>query len=163
MKKNIELKSITDGIDVIKQSADRKWGTDYLRLKVSNDTRFKWDAQVERYNQAVQEQHLPSVRVHAKSMTAGYAALEREADKLGHKPMPPTIWTSKGGPRKTTIHIVREFEHVKQVENSGAATFTIEELIKMIPSGVIALKLQFTGSELKKWEKVTFYDDEIPF
>ena len=54
MKKNLELKSITDGVDALRESADWKWGADYLRLKVSSEMRFKWDAQVERYNQAEQ-------------------------------------------------------------------------------------------------------------
>ena len=163
MKKNLELKSITDGVDALRESADRKWGADYLRLKVSSEMRFKWDAQVERYEKAVSEKHLPSVRVHAKSMEAGIAAMESEAKSLGNEPMPPMIWTSKGGPRGTTIHVVQHAEQVKRAENKNAATFTVDELIKMIPSGVIALKLQFTGSELKKWEEVEFYDDEIPF
>ena len=162
MKKNLELKSITDGVDALRESADRKWGADYLRLKVSSEMRFKWDAQVERYEKAVSEKHLPSVRVHAKSMEAGIAAMESEAKSLGNEPMPPMIWTSKGGPRGTTIHVVREAEQVKRVQNKNAATFTVDELIKMIPAGVIALKLQFTGSELLKCEG-EFYDDEIPF
>ena len=162
MKKNLELKSITDGVDALRESADWKWGADYLRLKVSSEMRFKWDAQVERYEKAVAEQHLPSVRIHAKSIEAGIAAMESEAKLLGNEPMPPMIWTSKGGPRGTTIHVVREAEQVKRVQNKNAATFTVDELIKMIPAGVIALKLQFTGSELKKFDG-EFYDDEIPF
>ena len=60
MKKNIEMESLTGGIDARKETANRKWGKDYLRLKVSPETRFKWDAQVERYTKAVQANHLPS-------------------------------------------------------------------------------------------------------
>ena len=146
----------------MRESADRKWGADYLRLKVSSEMRFKWDAQVERYEKAVAEKHLPSVRIHAKSIEAGIAAMESEAKLLGNEPMPPMIWTSKGGPRGTTIHVVQHAEQVKRAENKSAATFTVDELIKMIPAGVIALKLQFTGSELKKFDG-EFYDDEIPF
>ena len=163
MKKNIEIESLTGGIDARKETANRKWGKDYLRLKVSPETRFKWDAQVERYTKAVQANHLPSVRVHAKSMMAGFDALEREAAELGHSPTPPTIWTATAGPRETPIHIVKEREHVDLAENEGVVTFTLDELVQMIPAGLIAIKQQFRGTRLTNWKEVEFKDDEIPF
>lgn len=163
MQKNIELQSITDGIDALKEATDRKWGVDYLRLKVSPETRFKWDAQVERYEKAVKANHLPSVRVHAKSMTAGFDALEAEATKLGFSPTPPTIWTALAGPRQIPIHVVKEREHVDLAENEGVVTFTLDEIVQMIPPNIIAIKAQFTGTRITNWEEVEFKDDDIPF
>jgi hypothetical protein len=162
MKKNIEMESITDGIDALKEATDRKWGVGYLRLKVSPETRFKWDAQVERYEKAVLANHLPSVRVHAKSMTAGFDALEAEATKLGFSPTPPTIWTALAGPRQIAIHVVKEREHVDLAENEGVVTFTLDEIVQMIPPNIIAIKAQFKGTRLNNYEHEDF-DDEIPF
>ena len=105
MKKNIELDSLIAGINALVIEADRKWGTDQLRLKVGSDLRFKWDAQWKRYQAAVEANHLPSVRDHAKSVTKGFAALELEAASLGNKPVPPSVWTTIAGPRNTTVAI----------------------------------------------------------
>ena len=46
MQKNIELESITNGIDALREATDRKWGKNYLRLKVGPETRFKWDVKI---------------------------------------------------------------------------------------------------------------------
>lgn len=162
MKKNTELKSISDGIDALFEAADRKWGVGYLRLKVTPETRFKWDAQVDRYEAAVKAEHLPSVRTHAKSLTLGFDALDAEATRLGFSPTPPTIWTALAGPRQIPIHVVKEREHVGLAENEGVVTFTLDEIVQMIPPNIIAIKAQFKGTRLANYEHEEF-DDEIPF
>jgi hypothetical protein len=162
VKKNIELDSLIAGINALVIEADRKWGTDQLRLKVGSDLRFKWDAQWKRYQAAVEANHLPSVRDHAKSVTKGFAALELEAASLGNKPVPPSVWTTVAGPRNTPVAIVREKEHMNQVED-GTVAFTLDELVMMIPANIIHIKSQFTGTRVINWKEVELVDDEIPF
>ena len=80
-------------VDEIATTMENKWGCDRLPGLVSPESAGKFGSAKAKLDEAVLNNDPVAVVKRSGIMVRGWAALDQEATKLGHKPLEPNIWT----------------------------------------------------------------------
>jgi hypothetical protein len=138
-----------DGADACAIDLEQYWGAGRLRLLVDVELREKFDRQRFKFQAAIQNGDLETVRTEARRMTVAWWALDRAAKAAGSAPLAPLVWevTLADG---TVAALVRNPEDARAVTRDGrrVAVYTLEELAVLLGNyrEVVDSKLTFPGS-----------------
>lgn len=144
-------KSIIDGVDFIATQMERKWGIGRLRLIVDEQLRIKFDAQLEKFNAAIEADQADLISVQAEGMKRAWQALDKAADANGLKPLSAEVWevTLPGSGR--IVAVVRTSEEAHLVATPECETWTLSEISHLIEHAgtlVADIKRTFPGAEI---------------
>jgi len=144
-------KSVIDGVDFIANQMERKWGIGRLRLIVDEQLRIKFDAQLEKFNAAIEANQTDLISVQAEGMKRAWQALDKAADNAGQKPLSAEVWevTLPGSGR--VVAVVRTSEKAHLVVTPECETWTLSEISHLIEHAgtlVADIKRTFPGAEI---------------
>ena len=149
---------------------EMKWGIDRLPWLVGHELRERFDAQMEKLNAAIDEQH--DVEHQVDVTMRGLALLEQKAIEAGHQPLTGEYWEAPM-PNGKVLAIVRTGYEVGKVkrENRGMVVCSVEEVAAMVQAqleqvpAVETAKDLWPGATVKKIRTATEKElnDEIPF
>lgn len=144
-------KSVIDGVDFIATQMERKWGIGRLRLIVDEQLRIKFDAQLEKFNAAIEADQADLISVQAEGMKRAWQALDKAADANGQKPLSAEVWevTLPGSGR--IVAVVRTSAEAHLVATPECETWTLSEISHLIEHAgtlVADIKRTFPGAEI---------------
>jgi len=174
------LKAHIDGVDHIAQRMESKWGVDRLPLLVGADTRAKFYRQGERMRDALEACYgakvitrdmLDTVASATGGMERAWAALDKQAEQAGEKPIDPDVWETPLSDG-SLVAIVQTNADASKVIRDGRLknVWTLEEVARAIeafPDIVRSIKETFPGALVQpiktKRARGEKLDDPIPF
>lgn len=149
---------------------EMKWGIDRLPWLVGHELRERFDAQMEKLNKAIEDQH--DVEHQVDVTMRGLALLEQKAIEAGHQPLNGEYWEAPM-PNGKVLAIVRTGYEVGKVkrENREMVVCSVEEVAKMVQAqleqipAVEKAKDLWPGATVEKIRTATEKElnDEIPF
>lgn len=155
-------------LDHVAAEMEQLWGIGRLRLLVSEFLRIKFDAQADKLNAAIDENHPDFISVQAEGMRRAWLALDKAAREAGHRPLDPNVWEAFLPTAGVAVAIVRTEAESHALAKDRVA-FTVAEIgqwLERIPEAVDQVKRKHPGvllslSKLKAfdWKK----GDPIPF
>jgi hypothetical protein len=162
--------TLCSAFDRAARAADLKWGIDRLTGLVSTETAQKWAAVLGRLNDALNANDVPAVQREVGIAVRGFAAMDAEATRLGHAPMPPAIWQLEVG--GVVCAILQDFDQwpAAQAALPGVRLYSLQEVaiaLEAYGQTVAAVKDAFPGATVQrarpKTELEESLNDEIPF
>lgn len=84
--------AVIDGVDEVARQMETKWGVGRLELLVSDELREKFRKQARRFNEAITQHDVESVRQAGAGMRRGWEALDKAATEAGAQQLDPDIW-----------------------------------------------------------------------
>lgn len=173
------LKAHIDGVDVVAQRMEAKWGMGRLPLIVSTETRAKFYRQGLRFREALEDCYgskvitrdkLDAVIKSAGGMERAWSALDREAVSLGEKPIDPDVWEvvlSDG----SILAVVQTNADAHKVIEDGRIknVWTLEEVsraVEAFPDIIRSIKETFPGATVEPVKRERYrgkLDDPLPF
>jgi hypothetical protein len=138
-----------DGNDAVAIDLEQYWGAGRLRLLVDTELREKFDRQRFKFQVAIQNGDLETVRTEARRMTVAWWALDRAAKAAGSAPLAPVVWEVALADG-TVAALVRNPEDARAVTRDGrrVVVYSLEELAVLLGNyrQVVDSKLTFPGS-----------------
>lgn len=144
-------KAVTDGVDFIASSMERKWGIGRLRLLVDENLRTRFDAQAEKFDAAIQSGQAELMTVQAEGMKRAWQALDKAAETAGQKTMSAEVWEVRLPHSDKIVSIVRTSAEAHLVALPDRESWTLSEiaiLIEHAGSLVADIKRTFPGAEI---------------
>lgn len=151
---------------------DETWGVDRLPELVAPETAARYGSAMAKLNAALDADDPNEVAARAGVATRGLAALDAEARRLGHSPLPPETWPFQDAHGAPCV-LIRDTQqwHVAAAAFPGATIYTLREAINALAvyrdGPVAAIKKHFPEAEVTaarpKTELETELQDEIPF
>jgi hypothetical protein len=86
------IQALVEDVDSVALAMERKWGIDRLRLLIPVELRARFDAQKDRFDQAIAGNSEDHVRVQAHGMARAWQAVDRAVVDAGHSPLRPEVW-----------------------------------------------------------------------
>ena len=160
-------------LDRIATEMELKWGCDRLPGLVSPQMAAKFGSAKAKLDAAVESNVAPDVARTAGVMMRGWAALDAEATKGGHKPLEPHIWshTTDAGFRFAVAQA--NPDALKAIHThpdlEGVAVYSLDEIGRLLESKsmelVNAAKERFPGATVKAVRMPPAGDmvDELPW
>jgi len=160
-------------LDRVATEMELKWGCDRLPGLVSPQTAAKFGAAKAKLDAAVESNVAADVARTAGVMMRGWAALDAEATKGGHKPLEPHIWshTTAAGFKFAVAQC--NADGIKALKThpdlQGVAVYSLDEIGRLLESKsmqlVNATKERFPGATVKAVKMPPAGDmvDEVPF
>ena len=96
---------------------------------------------------------------------ASLIALDQAATADGHRPLPEAVWTAKHK-SGDIVTVFRDDAQLVDIAAAGGVSFTLEELVELIPADVLVAKKEFHGIkvvDVRDKTKDEDLNDEIPF
>jgi hypothetical protein len=171
---------IADGIhhsikplDRIATEMEIKWGCDRLVSLVAPQTAAKFGSAKAKLDAAIELNVAADVAKTAGVMMRGWAALDAEATKGGHRPLQPHIWchTTEAGFRFAVAR--GNADALKAIithpDLEGVAVYSLDEIGRLLESKSMALvnatKERFPGATVKavKMPRADEMVDELPW
>jgi hypothetical protein len=158
-------------VDAIAAELELRWGAGKLETLVTPETAAKFESARAKLDVAVFNRDPEVVIQRAGVMVRGWKALEAEALRLGHKPMPPELWYATAPAEFGD----EEMQFVIAKDNSAATlaqtdlpVYTVTEVARIIRSwrgnlGVDTVKDIFAGAEVIRIDGEFEEDKEVPF
>lgn len=120
-------------------SYEKLWGVGVLPTIVDKELYDKWQRQVEKLNQAIEDSDLASVEPLIDGTIRGLALLDAKAREGGHKPHDaPVAWTCAMPSGKTLVIVGTHQEaaiwQAKATPDDRYAIWTIQEVANIIDS-----------------------------
>jgi hypothetical protein len=174
-EKQIQIKRWIDRLDEVAISYESKWGIGRLNKIITDELAIKWDAQNKRLRDAIESQDLNRIADLVEGTIRGWAALENEAIKNGHKPNDNEFWETTFEESEFTYRIYKnETEKRAAGQSDGVVCYSLKELARILDNYQLVNKIKETIGgkvigieqaplELDKTKKYTVEDDEIPF
>ncbi len=169
---------IADGIhhaikplDKMATDMELKWGCDRLPSLVSPAMAAKFGSAKAKLDQAI-ELNGPAEVVHAVGvMLRGWAALDAEATKAGHKPLPGTVWchATDGGFKFAIAQGNAEALKAAKTRNDlgGATIYSLDEIGRLLEADAYALvnaaKKAFPGATVTNINATKIDEDDMPW
>ena len=152
-------------LDTVSRSMEQKWGVDRLPRLVSEILSIKFDQQRNLLESAIKSNDAAQISKQSEGMRRAWVALDRAATADGHMPLGNAVWTEK---HKTgdVIAVYRDDAQLVDIAAAGGVSFTLEELVKLIPTDVLVAKREFHGIKVVDVRDKGGDDelnDEIPF
>ena len=160
-------------LDRIATEMEIKWGCDRLVSLVSPQTAAKFGAAKAKLDAAIESNVAADVAKTAGVMSRGWAALDAEATKGGHKPLEPHIWshTTAAGFRfavaQGNADALKALNMDPDLE--GVAVYSLDEIGRLLESKSMSLvnaaKERFPGATVKSVRRPPAGDmvDELPW
>lgn len=144
---------------------EQKWGVDRLPRLVSEILQVKFDQQRNLLESAIKSNDAAQISKQSEGMRRAWVALDQAATADGHMPLGNAVWTEK---HKTgdVIAVYRDDAQLVDIAAAGGVSFTLEELVKLIPTDVLVAKREFHGIKVVDVRDKGGDDelnDEIPF
>ena len=144
---------------------EQKWGVDRLPRLVSEILSIKFDQQHNLLESAIKSNDAAQISKQSEGMRRAWVALDQAATADGHMPLGNAVWTEK---HKTgdVIAVYRDDAQLVDIAAAGGVSFTLEELVKLIPTDVLVAKREFHGIKVVDVRDKGGDDelnDEIPF
>ena len=158
-------------VDAIAAELELRWGAGKLETLVTPETAAKFESARAKLDVAIFNRDPEVVIQRAGVMVRGWKALEAEALRLGHKPMPPELWYATAPAEFGD----EEMQFVIAKDNSAATlaqtdlpVYTVTEVARIIRSwrgnlGVDTVKDIFAGAEVIRIDGEFEEDKEVPF
>lgn len=173
------LKALVDGVDEKARLAEHKWGKGRLPLLVDADTRAKFYAAAEKFNDAlvacygakvITRDMIDHVKAKGAVMERAWVALDGKATEAGHKALDPDVWevVLKDGSIAAIVQTNADAGKVL-ADGRNKNVWTLEEVgraIDAFPEVVNGIKEAFPGVTVEPVrEKRTRFvpDTHIPF
>jgi len=165
-------------LDRVAAEAERIWGVDRLPLLISPEQRARWQRQQDKLDEAIQSGDAARIEQACAATIRGYAALIREAEANGHKPLEVTAWEAPmvdGLILAVVQTLPEQHAHQRACARDGrrnVQVWTVEEIARVLhrvsPAHAVGdIKQAFPGAEVVQLRPraVTAapIDDEIPF
>ena len=152
-------------LDTVSRSMEMKWGVDRLPRLVSEILRIKFDQQRNLLNEAIKSNDAARIAKQSEGMRRAWIALDQAATADGHRPLPEAVWTAKHK-SGDIVTVFRDDAQLVDIAAAGGVSFTLEELVKLIPAEVLVAKREFHGIkvvDVRDKTKDEDLNDEIPF
>lgn len=175
------VKAALDSVDEVARTFEQRWGIGRLERLAPPELAVKFEQARQNFNYACSEQDDHNYMVQkANNLIAGWKALERAAEKNGHKPADPRVlyFRAPDDLDGKPYAIVEQSGDYKLVEpDTVKRIYSLDEICRIIQFWeeknelANAVKDTFIGSSItsikplpeKKVSKEEFFDDEIPF
>ena len=144
---------------------EMKWGVDRLPRLVSEILRIKFDQQRNLLNEAIKSNDAARIAKQSEGMRRAWIALDQAATADGHRPLPEAVWTAKHK-SGDIVTVFRDDAQLVDIAAAGGVSFTLEELVELIPAEVLVAKREFHGIkvvDVRDKTKDEDLNDEIPF
>jgi hypothetical protein len=163
------IASIIDGVDAVTKEYERIWGVGRLDLLVSNELREKFRKQQKRFNDAITDHNLESVKKSGDAFKRAWHVLGNAAVDAGHFPLRPEVWEISM-PDGSVAAFVRTNAEQANITREGRylQVWTMEEIARVIakfPEVAIA-KQTFPGATVQSVKNKNTWkveDEQIPF
>lgn len=152
-------------LDTVSRSMEMKWGVDRLPRLVSEILRIKFDQQRNLLNEAIKSNDAARIAKQSEGMRRAWIALDQAATADGHRPLPEAVWTAKHK-SGDIVTVFRDDAQLVDIAAAGGVSFTLEELVELIPAEVLVAKREFHGIkvvDVRDKTKDEDLNDEIPF
>ena len=152
-------------LDTVSRSMEMKWGVDRLPRLVSEYLRIKFDQQRNLLDEAIKSNDAARIAKQSEGMRRAWVALDQVATADGHRPLPEAVWTAKHK-SGDIVTVFRDDAQLVDIAAAGGVSFTLEELVKLIPADVLVAKKEFHGIKVVDVRDKGGDDelnDEIPF
>jgi len=151
-------------LDTVSRSMQMKWGVDRLPRLVSEYLRIKFEQQRNLLEAAIKSNDAARIAKQSEGMRRAWVALDQAATADGHRPLPEAVWTAKHK-SGDIVTVYRDDAQLVDIAAAGGVSFTLEELVKLIPAEVLVAKKEFHGIKItdvrdKGGDEL---NDEIPF
>ena len=168
----IQGRSELDSCDYVAHQMERKWGMGRLRLLVSAELRERFDRQMLKLDDAINDANLDEIKLNAPRLEKAWNALDRIATESGCTTPNPDVWeiALEDG---SVVAIVREEWEAQHViaEGRQMLVYTLAEIGRLLSAcpGVAEIKKLFPGAAVMPWKRNPYSDpikmihDEIPF
>ena len=154
-----------NNLDTVSRSMEMKWGVDRLPRLVSEYLRNKFDQQRNLLDEAIKSNDAARIAKQSEGMRRAWVALDQVATADGHRPLPEAVWTAKHK-SGDIVTVFRDDAQLVDIAAAGGVSFTLEELVKLIPAEVLVAKREFHGikvTDVRDKTKDEDLNDEIPF
>lgn len=152
-------------LDTVSRSMELKWGVDRLPRLVSEILRIKFDQQRNLLEEAIKSKDAARIAKQSEGMRRAWVALDQAATADGHRPLPEAVWTAKHK-SGDIVTVYRDDAQLVDIAAAGGVSFTLEELVKLIPADVLVAKKEFHGIkvvDVRDKQSDEELNDEIPF
>ena len=153
-------------LDVVSRSMEQKWGVDRLPRLVSEILSIKFDQQHNLLESAIKSNDAALISKQSEGMRRAWVALDQAATADGHMPLGNAVWTEKHEKTGNIVTVYRDDAQLVDIAAAGGVSFTLEELVKLIPADVLVAKKEFHGIkvvDVRDKTKDEDLNDEIPF
>ena len=132
-----------EAVDLVAQAMEAKWGVGRLRLAVGLELREKFDRQRLKFQRALWEGPLETLRQEAQRMINAWNALDRRAEAEGVRPARPEAWETLL-PDGTVLVVTRTDRDAvawrqEPDDERACVVWSLEEVARLV--GVTALAL----------------------
>jgi hypothetical protein len=158
-------------VDAIAAELELRWGAGKLETLVTPETAAKFESARAKLDVAIFNRDPELVIQRAGVMVRGWKALEAEALRLGHKPMPPELWYATApaefGDEQMQFVIAKD-NSAATLAQTDLPVYTVTEVARIIRSwrgnlGVDTVKDIFAGAEIVRIDGEFEEDKEMPF
>lgn len=158
-------------VDAIAAEMELRWGAGKLETLVTPETAAKFESARAKLDVAIFNRDPELVIQRAGVMVRGWKALEAEALRLGHKPMPPELWYATApaefGDEQMQFVIAKD-NSAATLAQTDLPVYTVTEVARIIRSwrgnlGVDTVKDIFAGAEIIRIDGEFEEDKEVPF
>jgi len=139
-------------VDMVALAMERTWGADRLRLLpgIGPELRAKFDAQRIRFNAAIYDGSLETVKVESRRMINAWRALDKAATAHGDDKLPVVVWEFEHDGK--VVALVRDDECLGCVRPEGRAmiVITLAEIKNLLDhyAKVCDVKASFPGARV---------------
>lgn len=158
-------------VDAIASELELRWGAGKLETLVTPETAAKFESARAKLDVAIFNRDPELVIQRAGVMVRGWKALEAEALRLGHKPMPPELWYATApaefGDEQMQFVIAKD-NSAATLAQTDLPVYTVTEVARIIRAwrgnlGVDTVKDIFAGAEIIRIDGEFEEDKEMPF
>jgi hypothetical protein len=158
-------------VDAIAAELELRWGAGKLETLVTPETAAKFESARAKLDVAIFNRDPELVIQRAGVMVRGWKALEAEALRLGHKPMPPELWYATApaefGDEQMQFVIAKD-NSAATLAQTDLPVYTVTEVARIIRAwrgnlGVDTVKDIFAGAEIIRIDGEFEEDKEMPF
>jgi hypothetical protein len=158
-------------VDAMAAELELRWGAGKLETLVTPETAAKFESARAKLDVAIFNRDPEVVIQRAGVMVRGWKALEAEALRLGHKPMPPELWYATApaefGDEQMQFVIAKD-NSAATLAQTDLPVYTVTEVARIIRAwrgnlGVDTVKDIFAGAEIIRIDGEFEEDKEMPF
>jgi adenylate kinase len=132
-----------EAVDLVAQAMEVKWGVGRLRLAVGLEMREKFDRQRLKFQRALWEGPLETLRQEGRRMITAWHALDRQAEADGVRPSRPDAWEAllPDGSVLVVCRTDRDAAAWRQEpeDERACVVWSLEEVARLVRTTALAL------------------------
>lgn len=118
--------------DQIVFGMEAKWGVDRLPELCGEQTRQKWQTQIEKLNAAIEAENVPEIQNLVEGCVRGIKRMEEEAETNGHTPAFPMYLETRFPASGRVLRICVDDYAAKQAIAPSVVVWTIQEVSRVL-------------------------------